>query len=506
MKNWRRLFALMLVVVLAFSALAGCSNEQVDVDLSDEVETTESTVNKEGESADKYLGTGGTISDTKTTEWDKVTIKDNVVIKDKDVLNKNLKGAQIILYGISKPDSTKSKADAAMAKVYTDIEKSLNCKIKFVDADYDKVKQDSILNVMSSTHFADVIYTVQHGVVGYITSDLLHDLSSFKGSIDLSQPYMNVGNGVNAFHLGSGYWAVNQPLSLAGAGSYLYYNKRIMKEVTGDANYPYKLMNQNKWNITSWRELNKKGTKELNGDGKMTDADQWGLVQCDIGTAGMSSMLQANRALMIKNVNGMLSYNMEDGKCIPAIQLAVDTYYKDNACINTDDAGAVKIFTSGHALFYGGSYANTCKGISDMKDDFGILPYPMGDKEKEYSVCTNWNTPVYAIPASVPKDKKAASGSVLQAMMLLADRDAVPALFEENRLRFCRDDESKDNLMIGYKAQYTTPSAAVANDEAIKMGTYRVCYDAPGKAPATIVAANKGISIKAIADLNEKLK
>ena len=57
--------------------------------------------------------------------------------------------------------------------------------------------------------------------------------------------------------------------------------------------------------------------------------------------------------------------------------------------------------------------------------------------------------------------------------------------------------------MIGFKSQYTTPSAAVANDDAIKMGTYRVCYDAHSKAPATIVAANKGISIKAIADLNE---
>ena len=293
MKNFKRLFALMLVLVLCVSALAGCSNETVDVDLSEEVETTESTVNKEGGT---YDGPGGgTTVDTQTTEWGKVEIKDNVVIKDKDVLNKNLNGATVTLYGLEKPDPTESKASAAMAKVYTDIEKSLNCKIKFVDADHNKVKQDTILNVMSSTHFADVVRTIQHGVVGYLTSDLLYDMSKFKGSIDLSQPYMNVGAGVEAFHLGSGYWAVNMPTSLAGSGSYLYYNKRIMKEVTGDADHPYKLMAKNNWKISTWRELNKKATKELNGDGKMTDADQWGLVQCDIGTAGMSSMLQANR-------------------------------------------------------------------------------------------------------------------------------------------------------------------------------------------------------------------
>ena len=498
MKNLRRLFALMLVLVLCFSALAGCSNETVDVDLEDEVETTESTVNQAGGT---YDGPGGgTIIDTKTSEWNVVNTG-GAQISDSDIFKYDAKGATITLFW-EKPDASKSKTDKAHADVLSEIEKKLNMKFKYVTGE---AKQQTILNVMSSTHFADFITTQQHGIVGYLTSDLLLDLNKNK-RIDLSKGYMNVGAGVEAFHLGSGYWAVNNPLALAGTGGYIYYNKRIMKEVTGDADHPYKLMDQGKWNISTWRELNKKGTKELNGDGKMTDADQWGLVQCDIGTAGMSSMLQANRALMIKNVNGMLSYNMEDGKCIPAIQLAVDTYYNDNACINSGEDGSKKIFSSGHALFYGGSYARTAQLVSDMKDDFGILPYPMGDGQKEYSVCTNWNITTFAMPASVPKDKQSNAGAFLQAYMYLMDQKVVPAQFEEIRLRYCRDDRSKDNLMIGYKAQYTTPSAAVANDEAIKMGTYRVCYDAHKTAPATIVAQNKGISIKALADLNEKLK
>ena len=503
MKNWRRIFALLLVTVLAFTALAGCGKEE-EVDLTDEVETLESTVTSAGGSADD-VSKGGITSSVNTTEWGTVSIVGGTTISDADIFKYDMKGATITLYGIGKPDPSKSKSDAAHAKIYDDIQKKLNCKIKFVDSSTDKTKQQTILNVMSSTHFADFITTQQHGIVGYLTSDLLLDLSENK-RIDLSKPYMNVGAGVEAFHLGSGYWAVNEPVALASTGGYIYYNKRIMKEVTGDANYPYKLVNQKKWNISAWRELNKKGTKELNGDGKMTDADQWGLVQCDIGTAGMSAMLQANRALMIKNVNGMLAYNMEDGKCIPAIQLAVDTYYNDNACINSGEEGSKKIFSSGHALFYGGSYARTAQLIADMKDDFGILPYPMGDGQKEYSVCTNWNISTLAMPASIPKDKRSNAGAFLQAYMYLADKEVVPALFNEIRLRYCRDDQSKDNLMIGYKAQYTTPCAAVANDEAIKMGTYRVCYDAHVTAPATTVASNKGISIKAIADLNDKLK
>ena len=314
---------------------------------------------------------------------------------------------------------------------------------------------------------------------------------------------MNVGAGVEAFHLGSGYWAVNHPTSLANIGNYVYFNKRLMKEVTGDENHPYKLMKQGKWNIETWRELNKKGTKELNGDGKLTEADQWGLVFADVGTAGFSAILQANRALMIKNVNGMLSYNMEDGKCIPAIEEGIDLYYRDNTCLNSVANGT---FLSGRALFMGGLGASTAPAFADMKDDFGILPYPLGNGQTEYSVCTNWNTTAMAIPASVPKNQLSNTGAFLQVFMLLYDEIAVPALFNELSMRYCRDEESKESLMIGYRAQYTTPSAATANDEAVKMGTYRVCYDARSKAPATTVAANKGISIKAIADLNDKLK
>ena len=499
MKKFNKIIALLMATALIVSVFSGCSNPETEIDLDDEVLTTESTVTTSGSKAGDIKGGVSSVTTSKDI-WGGYDTGGEKIDKD-TVLNYDFKGDEIILYGLSKPDPTKSKAAAAEAEVFEKIQK-MNCKIKFVDSSANDTKQKTILNVMSSTHFADIVTTQQHGIVGYLTSDLLHDMGKVK-TLDLSQPYMNVGAGVEAFRLGSGYWAVNHPTSLAKIGNYVYFNKRLMKEVTGDENHPYKLMKQGKWNIENWRELNKKGTKELNGDGKLTEADQWGLVFADVGTAGFSAILQANRALMIKNVNGMLSYNMEDGKCIPAIEEGIDLYYRDNTCLNSVANGT---FLSGRALFMGGLGADTAHAFADMKDDFGILPYPLGNGQTEYSVCTNWNTTAMAIPASVPKNQISNTGAFLQVFMLLYDEIAVPALFNELSMRYCRDEESKESLMIGYRAQYTTPSAATANDEAVKMGTYRVCYDARSKAPATTVAANKGISIKAIADLNDKLK
>ena len=442
----KKIIALLMVVALMVSVFAGCSNPETEIDLDDEVLTTESTVTTSGSDASGLKG-GGVSTTTKTEDiWGSVNTGGEKIDKD-TVLSYDFKGDEIILYGITKPDATKSKSDAAQAQVFEKLQK-MNCKIKFVDSGANETKQQTILNVMSSTHFADFVTTQQHGIVGYLTSDLLYNMGKVK-TLDLSQPYMNVGAGVEAFHLGSGYWAVNHPTSLAAIGNYVYFNKRIMKEVTGDENYPYKLMEQGKWNIANWRELNKKGTKELNGDGKLTEADQWGLVFADVGTAGFSAILQANRALMIKNVNGMLSYNMEDGKCIPAIEEGIDLYYRDNACLNSTSRS---VFTSGRALFSGGQTAGQVKVFSEMKDDFGILPYPLGNGQTEYSVCTNWNTTAMVIPASVPKSQVKNTGAFLQAFMLLYDEIAVPEYFNELTMRYCRDDESKENLMIGYRA------------------------------------------------------
>ncbi len=507
MKKMHKVLAIAAAGFMVLSLFAGCG-EQPEVNLSDEIETTTSTTQTGGEvTSSTGSAIGGTTTTSKVITGNPWTSSTGATDRDLgDVTKHDLKGATITIYGAEKPDSSKSKTDAAHAQAISSLEKSMNCKVKFVKATNDKTRTETMKNVMSNTHFADIITSAQHGVISYLLSDLLNDLNKID-TVNLNASYMNIADGVNAFHLSNGYWAVNQPLGIATSGNYLYFNKRLMKEVTGDENYPYKLMKQNKWNISEWRTLNKKGTKELDGDGKMTDKDQWGVVQIDIGTAGFSAVLQAQRALMIKNNNGILEFNMEDGKCIPAINLAADIYYKDNAVVNKADEEGLKLFTSGHGLFLGGARSSDCSKLADMKDDFGILPFPLGDGQKEYSVCTNWNTGIFAIPKCVPKKNNALNnaGAFLQAYMEVS-QDVVEAMFNEYRLRYCRDDESKDNLMTGYKAQFTTPSAAVANDEAVKMGTYRVCYDmGSGKDANTTLSANKGISIKAIKDLNDKL-
>ena len=263
-------------------------------------------------------------------------------------------------------------------------------------------------------------------------------------------------------------------------------------------------MKQGKWNISSLRNLNKKATIELDGDGKLTKSDQWGMIQIDIGTAGYSALLQSCGAQMLLNDNGLLKYNMEDSKVLDAINLGTDLFYNDNSCIGLSDDTACKSFMSGHGLFISG-VMELARAVSDMKDDFGIVPFPHGDNQKNYSVATNWNCQTMLLPSSLDKDRVKIAGAFLQAYNYSV-QSIIKDQYKEWGLRYLRDDESVDNLWIGYTSQVTTMANAASAGTAIQEGTYRACYAAATKSPATTIQENKSAAIKAIDDINKKLK
>lgn len=505
MKNLKRILCVALILALAASCFTGCKGKASELDLEDEVFTSSEweTVGGEGGSNKTSTITQGGNGGDGNSPWQGAEAAPDRNIENP--LSVDLKGKTITVYGVGaeKPDASKSKTDQALEKMYTNIEKKMNCKIKFVSATFEQVKEKTLLNTMSNTYFADIVRVQQYGVLNMVTSNNVYNLKDVS-TVSLAEGYMNAGDGVNAFHLGSGYWAVNDPVSLSNAGHVIFFNKRIMKEVTKDADHPYKLMKQGKWNISALRDLNKKATKELNGDGKITDADQLGMIQIDIGTAGYSALLQACGAQMLVNNKGLIKYNMEDKNVLSAINLGTDLFYKDNTCLGMNDSPAQKAFMSGHALFLSGSMGNATV-VSDMKDDFGIVPFPHGDNKKDYSVATNWNCQTMLLPASLDKERVKVAGAFLQAYNYSV-QDVIKDKYEEWGIRYLRDEKSVDNLWIGYTSQVTTMANAASAGTAIQEGTYRACYSAATKSPATTIQENKNAAIKAIEDINKKLK
>lgn len=498
----KKFLCVLLTYIMMISVISGCkSSRDDDLDLSDEIITsTYTTVT--GNSDDSQSETGSNIITGNGQNSDN---SESEKSDDENTAYVDLNGAEIIIYGMSTPNSSQSRTEKSKSDMYKKLEKEMNCKVTLVDSTVENTRSQALLNAMSDTYFADILVVTQVDVVSFLTSDLAYNLKNIS-SVDLLADYMNVAYGVNAWSLSDGNWAVCEPIHTARTGNYVFFNKRIMREITGDSEYPYKLMDKKQWNITNYRSLASKALKELDGDSEMTEADRWGIIQIDVGTFGAGALLQAVGAQMVINDNGILKYNMEDSKVLSAMSLAYDLYVKDGNCLRLSDDAARNAFASGHGLFLG-SYLGSIDRIGDMEDDFGILPYPMGDDAKNYSTASNWCSYAMLLPSSLDKKRAEIAGAFLQAYCY-ESQGVIDTMYDEYTLRYCRDERSTESMWIGLETQVTTAANAVCGDPSIKMGTYRVLNDlcATGRDAATNIAANKGTSITALKDLNERLK
>ena len=535
MKNTiKKLFAVLLAGIMPVCMLSACSksggegswysevivdqgtntNQQTTADTSSKAsakEKKEKAEIKENKTTDSKKS--GSIDETSRAE--KSATGGKTVGKNKKIDNPykaNLGGAKIKIYStmndFTKSDASASKASAATLKMSETLKKELNCDIVVEKYNYQQLQKLTMMGIASGSYFADVIITPIYTSIGYLTSKYAYDLSKIS-SMDLSKSYMNVGDGVNAYHFGNGYWAVAEPTGIASTGSPVLFNKRILSEIGYKDNYIYDLIKKGKWNLSAFRTLAKKAVKELDGKPGTTTADRLGILQIDIGTSAFSNVLETMGAEMIKNKNGVISYNMTDPKILDALNLANDIFLKDGTCRAASDLDgtAQNLFMTGHSLFLSGGYLSLLKKISGMDDDYGLVPFPSADGSDKYSVPVNWNNSCMIIPANLKGKQLTNAGSFVQAYCY-ACQDVINVMFDEYTSRYLCDYESKDNLYRSYNAQRITPAVVIGGAAGAAFnGTYKVLQETSnGKSSTTLIQGTANATKAVINDFNKKFK
>lgn len=506
-RNIGKIIALLMAIIIVATFFSGCSNSSGDEWISEIVyESVPGSTNNQNSSVTNSDSTDGKNTNSDSTNKNN---GNNNNTNSKNPLAVDLGGKIIKVYSnrdFTDVDAKSSKSAAAQAEMVKKLEKELNCKISVTKYDTEALYQQALLNIASGTYFADVIIPPIYTTVGYISSGFAYNLANIS-TIDLSKDYMNMADGIKAFKLGNGNWAIGEPLTNARVGNQLYINKRILKEVTGDENYIYNLMNKKQWNLTNFRNLAKKATKE-DGVSGVSEGDQYGIVQIDIGTSAYSSVLETMGVDMVKNNNGKITYNMDDPTITKAANLAYDIYIKDGSCLKLSDADAVDSFRSGRALFLGGSPLNMLSKISDMDDEFGVVPYPTKDGGTKYSIPANWNFNSMIIPSNLNSKQANEAGAFVQAYCYLAS-NVVDVTFNEYNSRYLCDEQSRKNLDICYNAVRITPASVIGNSslQDIYNGTYKVCYNhSHGENISTLIQSTGKAAKTGIDELNAKFK
>ena len=283
--------------------------------------------------------------------------------------------------------------------------------------------------------------------------DAAYDLSDIP-ALDLTKSWWDQ-NSVKDMSIGGTLSAVIGDVNFysAIAPLVLYTNKKLMRE--NEAGDLYQLARDGKWTWDVMYSISKNVTKDLNGDGAITQDDQIGLAyQANNLFEAVNS---AGEYITPKNTNDIPEYapNMDR---IAGIVEKVATFFRDkNASLSSEDIKGVDSVFFGfimpkfrdNEIMFNVFQLLFSFELRSMEADFAILPFPKYDEnQKNYNsiLSAAWST-FTVIPTTCSDVERAAA--ILQAMGYYSQQYVMPAYYDitvTNKL--LRDDDAAEMMDI----------------------------------------------------------
>lgn len=221
------------------------------------------------------------------------------------------------------------------------------------------------------------------------------------------------------------------------------FNKDLAEEFkTGDL---YALVDSGKWTIDCMYETAKATALDLDGDGKMTIDDQWGLLTESFNTYGF--WVGGGNKIAAKDGEDkpfITMYNDRSASVLAkilAMQFDKGTTFSSSGA--PDYASFSKVFSDGKAMFlYCSMLMITNFRASDTY--FGILPAAKFDENQTgyFNTYSNGNLTAYSVPIS--SSDTARTGVILETMAAISRYKLTPAYYDVNlKGKFLRDTESE---------------------------------------------------------------
>jgi hypothetical protein len=226
------------------------------------------------------------------------------------------------------------------------------------------------------------------------------------------------------------------------------FNKEIIENFNRDD--PYKLVEDGTWTLDKMYEMAKGVSVDLDGDGKMGDWDQYGILSENYNTFGF--WLGSGEMITRKDDNDLPYLTLYNERSASVIELVLEIQL-DTATTITGDRhskemadGVNILFKQGKGLFiFGGFWL-----ISDYRDsevNFGIAPTPKFEEsqDKYYNTYSPGNCTAYSVPVTASDYGR--TGTILEALAMISKYTLTPAYYDiALEGKFLRDEQSKDML------------------------------------------------------------
>lgn len=239
------------------------------------------------------------------------------------------------------------------------------------------------------------------------------------------------------------------------------FNKKMLAD--NQLEDPYQLVRDKKWTIAKMNEMMKGIASDIDGDGKMTESDKYGIV---IYTSVVSTgVFGAGETISQKNSEDIPEIVMNN----PRMVSVIDEYMKfvldsniafDWARLTVPEPYNIglKIFEEGRALFdFNGMHA--VPNLRAMDTEFGILPIPLYEEGQEsyHHIANYYVTPFTCIPTTVSDIDR--TGVIIDAFARKGGELITPAYYDVSlKGKYTRDEESREILDLVFSTMVWDPA------------------------------------------------
>ena len=333
--------------------------------------------------------------------------------------------------------------------VYTrnqQIEELLDIKIAETKmADAHKVAQETL--IAGDDQF-DVVMPYINSTISLATQGLLMDLNTIP-YLDLEKPWWDQRANENMVIADKLFFSTGDIAILDNECTMvMFFNKDMIEQYSLEN--PYELVKEHKWTIDKVGEMASVVTHDLNGDGKMTKDDTWGLSVA--GNAPISFYFGAGERIVDVDEEGKLAFQIGSSRSYDVMDKVMTLCY-DELMLSDKTASAgfdvvSVMFNAGQVMFVTFALVDI-NALREAEFEFGILPYPLFDEtQQEYN---NLISSGLVSSTSVPYNNKNTelTGVTLEAMAYYSTSTLTPAYYDNAlKTRYVRDEESGEMLDI----------------------------------------------------------
>ena len=429
MKKFAKLLALVLVCVMMVSAFVACGNSS-DTETQPE-ETKAKTPETSNVGGDRY-----------DASFDRTSVKDDVptdLTFNGETVTFFVRNAQEIWQYEMDVDAIMNDTlyDAIYYRNKT-VEERLGITINTIgqSGTYDsRAAWNDTLRTAVNTKLTDFDAAAIYMSTGsaLAVEGVYYNVIDFP-NINLEKPWWNQSIQDELTMFNTLYYLAGDIAITETAGTFcMAYNKNLYDKYYGASGENlYEVVDDNRWTIDYLYNLAAGVHEDVNGDGLISDGDVIGYSASDPDKQDSwnDAWIAACGISITTKVNGVPELSFFSERTVRAHE---KVYKLSVTCPGTlaQSTKELTTFADGKILFTRADL-NSGSGWREMKDTYGILPYPMLEEGQEggYSTITTNNASLITILSSLPSARKALIGATLELMAAESYKQVTPTYFE----------------------------------------------------------------------------